>query len=184
VGKEIVVLTGSPRRKGNSDQLADAFIRGAAGQGHTAHKFEAAYKNISGCRGCNMCWSSGTSPCVVTDDFYELAPLLETCEVAVFVSPVYFWGFTAQLKAAWDRFYPYCKPEGRKRFAVKESALLLTLGDTDDATWRHAAGTYRDVAEYSGWKDRGIIAAGGLRGKMDILKHEALGQAEALGRAL
>jgi multimeric flavodoxin WrbA len=184
MGKEILVLTGSPRRKGNSDQLADAFIRGAAAQGHGVHKFEAAYKNISGCRACNMCWSSGTDPCVVKDDFYELAPLLESCETAVFVSPIYFWGFSAQLKAAWDRFYTYCKPEGKKRFAVKESALLLTLGDTEDATWRHAAGTYKDIAEYLGWKDRGIIAAKGVNGKMDILRHEALAQAEELGRGM
>jgi multimeric flavodoxin WrbA len=131
-----------------------------------------------------MCWSSGTDPCVVKDDFYELAPLLESCEAAVFVSPVYFWGFTAQLKAAWDRFYTYGKPEGKKRFAVKESAMLLTLADTDDATWRYAAGTYKDIAEYLGWKDRGIIAAKGVSGKMDIRGHEALGQAEALGRSM
>jgi multimeric flavodoxin WrbA len=183
MGKEILVLTGSPRRKGNSDQLADAFIRGAVSAGHTVHKFEAAYKNISGCRGCNMCWSSGIDPCVVKDDFFELAPLLEKCALAVFVSPVYFWGFTAQLKAAWDRFYPYCKPEGKKRFALRESALLLTLGDADDATYQHAAGAYKDIADYLGWKDRGIIAAKGVNGKMDILKSEALAQAEALGKS-
>jgi multimeric flavodoxin WrbA len=98
MGKEILVLTGSPRRKGNSDQLADAFIRGAAEQGHGVHKFEAAYKNISGCRACNMCWSSGTDPCVVKDDFYELAPLLESCETVVFVSPVYSqWGLIPKI---------------------------------------------------------------------------------------
>jgi multimeric flavodoxin WrbA len=184
MGKEILVLTGSPRRKGNSDQLADAFIRGAATKGHRVHKFEAAFKNIHGCRGCNMCWSTGTDPCVVKDDFYELVPLLETCGLAVFVSPLYFWGFTAQLKAAWDRFYAYGKAEGKERFAVKESILLLTLGDTEDATYRHAAGTYKDIAEYLGWKDRGIIAAKGVNGKTDILRHEALRQAEILGQSI
>jgi multimeric flavodoxin WrbA len=183
MGKQILVLTGSPRRGGNSDQLADAFIRGASETGRSVHKFEAAYKNISGCWGCDRCWSSG-GPCVIKDDFYELVPLLESCEAAVFVSPVYFWGFTAQLKAAWDRFYSYGKPEGKKRFAVKESALLLALGDTEDATWRHAAGTYKDIALYLGWKDRGIIAAAGVNDKTDILGHEALGRAEKLGRAM
>jgi multimeric flavodoxin WrbA len=49
----------------------------------------------------------------IKDDFYELVPLLETCSVVVFVSPLYFWGFTAQLKAAWDRFYAYGKAEGK-----------------------------------------------------------------------
>ncbi|MDR0601259.1 MAG: flavodoxin family protein [Treponema sp.] len=184
MGKEILVLTGSPRRKGNSDRLADAFIRGAEAAGHHACKFEAAYKNIHGCRGCNMCWSRGNDPCVVKDDFFELALLLEKCILAVFVSPIYFWGYTAQLKAAWDRFYAYGKPEGKKRFTIKESALLLTLGDNEDATYKHAAGTYRDIADYLGWKDLGIIAAKGVNGKSDILKHEALAQAEAFGKSV
>jgi multimeric flavodoxin WrbA len=184
MAKEILVLTGSPRRKGNSDQMADAFIRGAREKGHTVYKFEAAFKNIHGCRGCNMCWSTGTNPCVVKDDFYELVPLLEKCELTVFVSPLYFWGFSSQLKAAWDRFYPYCKPEGKKRFAVKESALLLTLGDTEDETYKFAAETYKVISEYLGWKDLGIIAAMGVNAKTDIQTHQALVQAEALGKSL
>jgi putative NADPH-quinone reductase len=102
----------------------------------------------------------------------------------VFVTPIYYWGFTAQLKTAWDRFYTYGKPEGKKRIAIQESALLICLGDTDDATYRHAAGTYRDIIDYVGWKDRGIIAATGMNGRQDILKSEALLKAEALGGAL
>ncbi|MDR3248307.1 MAG: flavodoxin family protein [Treponema sp.] len=184
MAKEILVLTGSPRRGGNSDQLASAFIRGAEAAGHQAHKFEAAYKNIHGCRGCDMCWSTGTEPCVVKDDFYQLVPLIESCETVIFVSPIYFWGFTAQLKAAWDRFYAYGKPDGKKRIRIKESGLLLTLGDTEDETYRHAEGTYKDIIEYLGWTDRGIVVAKGVSKKADILKHEALVRAEALGKGI
>ncbi|MDR3342302.1 MAG: flavodoxin family protein [Treponema sp.] len=184
MGKEILVLTGSPRKHGNSDQLADAFIRGAQSKGHRVHKFEAAFKDIHGCRGCNQCWPVETEPCVIKDDFFELAPLIETCEVAVFVSPLYFWGFTAQLKAAWDRFYAYRRKAGVQRLAIKESALLLTLGDTEDATYKHAVGTYQDIAEYIGWKDRGIVVAKGVNDKTDILGHKALARAEVLGKSI
>jgi multimeric flavodoxin WrbA len=184
MAKEILVLTGSPRKGGNSDQLADAFIRGAAEAGHSVHKFAAAFKDIHGCRACDMCWSVGHDPCVVKDAFYELVPLLEKCETAVFVSPIYFWGFTAQLKAAWDRFYAYGKPEGKKRLAIKETSLLISLGDTEDATYKHAEGTYKDIVEYLGWKDLGVIVAKGVNGKRDILNHEALAKAEALGKTL
>jgi multimeric flavodoxin WrbA len=181
--REILVLTGSPRKGGNSDTLAEAFIRGAGSGGSRIHRFDAAFRDIRGCRACEGCWAAGR-PCAVQDDFAELAPLLETCSLAVFVSPVYFWGFTAQLKAAWDRFYCYAKAEGRKRMAVRESALLLTLGDTDDATYQFAAGSYRSIAAYLGWKDRGVVAAKGLGGKKTIAGHEALARAEALGRAI
>jgi multimeric flavodoxin WrbA len=121
---------------------------------------------------------------VVKDDFFELVPLLESCELAVFVSPIYFWGFTAQLKAAWDRFYAYAKSEGKQRLAVKESALLLTLADAEDSSYQHALGSYRDIAEYLEWKDRGVIVAKGVKRKTDILNHEALAQAENLGKSL
>jgi multimeric flavodoxin WrbA len=179
--KNILVLTGSPRKDGNSGRLADAFIRGAQAEGCRIHRFDAAFKKIRGCQGCNQCWS-GPGPCVIQDDFAELSPLLETCSAVVLVSPVYFWGFTAQLKAAWDRFYCYLHGEGKKRFAPGESALLLTLGDRDDTTYRLAAETYRTVARYLGWNDRGVVAAKGLGGKADITGHEALVRAETLGR--
>jgi multimeric flavodoxin WrbA len=182
--KEILVITGSPRRKGNSDQLAEVFIKGAQAAGHTAYKFEAAYKHVQGCRGCDMCWASAIKPCVVKDDFFELVPLIEKCGVLVLASPVYFWGFSSQIKAVIDRFYPYCKPEGKKRIAVKESILLLSLGDTEDATYSHAALSYKDIADFMGWKDRGIIAAKGVNKKTDILKSEALVKAGDLGRTV
>jgi multimeric flavodoxin WrbA len=164
--------------------LAEAFIKGAESAGHRVHKFEAAYKNIHGCRACDMCWSVGSDPCVVKDDFYQLVPLIESCETIVFVSPIYFWGFTAQLKAAWDRFYAYGKPDGQKRTPITESALLLTLGDTEDATYRHAEGTYKDIIEYLGWADRGVIVAKGVNKKTDILQNDALAKAEALGKGI
>jgi multimeric flavodoxin WrbA len=182
--KEILVITGSPRRKGNSDQLADAFINGARAAGHITYKFEAAYKNVQGCRGCDMCWASAIKPCVVKDDFFELIPLIEKCGVLVLASPVYFWGFSSQIKAVIDRFYPYCKSEGKKRIAVKESVLLLSLGDTEDATYSHAALSYKDIADFMEWKDRGIIAAKGVNKKTDILKSEALVHAGELGRTI
>lgn len=34
MGKNILVLEGSPRMDGNSDMLAEAFAEGAGGQGH------------------------------------------------------------------------------------------------------------------------------------------------------
>jgi multimeric flavodoxin WrbA len=184
MAKEILVLTGSPRRGGNSDRLAEAFIKGAESAGHSVHKFEAAYKNIHGCRACEMCWSTGSDPCVVKDDFYQLVPLIESCDAVIFVSPIYFWGFTAQLKAAWDRFYPYIKEEGKKRTHISECALILALGDTEDATYRHAAGAYKDIVEYIGWKDRGLVVAKGVYKKIDVLQNEALAKAEALGKSL
>jgi hypothetical protein len=73
---------------------------------------------------------------------------------------------------------------GEKRIRIRESALLLSLGDTDDATYRHAEGTYRDIIEYLGWADRGLVVAKGVSRKTDVLRNEALAKAEALGRSI
>ncbi|MDR2841998.1 MAG: hypothetical protein LBV52_02230, partial [Spirochaetaceae bacterium] len=66
----------------------------------------------------------------------------------------------------------------------KESALLLTLGDTNDATYQGALNTYKTIAAYLGWQDKGFVAAKGVSEKAAVLKHEAFSQAETLGGTL
>lgn len=56
MNKKVLVLTGSPRKGGNSDLLADALIKGAQASGHTAVKFEAGAMQINGCSACDRCW--------------------------------------------------------------------------------------------------------------------------------
>ena len=75
MGKNILVLTGSPRKGGNSEKLADAFIAGAQEAGHTVMKYTTADKTIKGCIDCKTCFKKGTA-CSIPDDFNELAPHL------------------------------------------------------------------------------------------------------------
>ena len=42
MSKKIVVITGSPRKKGNSFAMTEAFIRAAEEKGHTVTRFDAA----------------------------------------------------------------------------------------------------------------------------------------------
>ena len=64
---KILVLTGSPRKNGNSATLADSFIKGAKEAGHTVERFDAAFKKVHPCIACNSCGMDG--PCVFKDDF-------------------------------------------------------------------------------------------------------------------
>ena len=64
---KILVLTGSPRKNGNSNTLADNFIKGAKEAGHQVVRFDAAFKNVHPCTGCNACGMNG--PFVFKDDF-------------------------------------------------------------------------------------------------------------------
>jgi len=76
MSRNILVLTGSPRKGGNSDLLADAFIKGAKAAGNRVDKYETGLKRIVGCKACDRCYSQGEA-CVFGDDFNALAPLLE-----------------------------------------------------------------------------------------------------------
>jgi multimeric flavodoxin WrbA len=182
--KHILVLTGSPRKGGNSDKLADAFIKGAEKAGHEIVKFETAFKNIHGCRGCGFCFSD-SRPCVIRDDFDELYPLLESSDVIAFFSPLYWGGISAQLKTAWDRFHAYTKPENKKRLAIRESVYALSGHNDNTAQYEPAVSIYRDIALHMGWQDKGVLLSTGLLKKTDLDGRPGeLAGAEALGASL
>ena len=99
----IVVLTGSPRKNGNSNYLAEQFIKGAKETGHDIFRFDCAFKRVEPCHACNRCGMNGT--CIYDDDFLELRPHLINADMVVFASPMYYFGLSAQLKRVIDRFY-------------------------------------------------------------------------------
>ena len=179
--KNILVLTGSPRKGGNSDLMADAFIKGATEQGHQVTKFETARKAIGGCKACGKCWSLGTA-CVFRDDFAELEPLIEKADVIVLATPLYWFNMSAQIKAAIDRLYAYDAPTCLRPLNIKES-VLLTCGaglEVFDGIRK----TYHHIVEYLKWKNAGILAVPNVKEKGDILRTEALLQAELLGQKI
>ena len=87
---KIVVLTGSPHKKGTSALLADAFIAGAEAAGHSVTRFDCAFLHIGGCRGCDACRKSG-GVCVQRDDMAEILPALLAADLVAFVSPIYYF---------------------------------------------------------------------------------------------
>lgn len=122
--KNILVITGSPRKNGNSSMLADAFITGAKKAGHTVNKYEAAFTKISGCRACDTCWSKKV-PCSFNDAFNEkFAPLLEKADILVLCTPLYYYGFSSSLQATLEKTYAYLSPESPIKIKISEIALL------------------------------------------------------------
>ncbi len=181
--KNILVLTGSPRRNGNSDRMADAFIKGALSVGHEVTKFETAKKEIGGCKACKTCWSKG-KPCSFRDDFDELAPLLEAADVIVFSTPLYWFGFTAQIKSAIDRMYAYIGKSCKRPLKIKESLLLVCGADDEMKIFDGIIATYKEIAHYMKWEDKGVLAVPKVNEKGDIGATDALVKAEGYGKSL
>jgi len=181
MGKNILILTGSPRKNGNSDKLAEAFMAGAQQAGHTTVKFSTADKQIKGCIDCQTCFSKG-SACSIPDDFATLAPLVEQADMLVFATPLYWFSYPTQLKAAIDKFYSFLT--AKRPLKITECALLVTGGADDMSVFDGIVKSYQLMAGFLGWKDSGIVIVPGLHGKDEILQTDGLKRAEALGKSL
>lgn len=154
---KIVVLTGSPRRNGNTNHLAGQFIKGAEEAGHEVYRFDCAQRKVSSCIACNRCGMNGQ--CIFNDDFEELRPQLVAADMVVFATPMYYFGFSSQLKAVIDRFYAL---NGQIKGSAKQSALLMVYADTDPEEAEPMLSHYHTLLQYLGWKDSGSVVAAGM----------------------
>lgn len=153
---KILVLTGSPRKGGNSSILADSFIKGAAEAGHTVVRFDAAFKKVNPCTGCNHCGMNG--PCIFNDDFNFVRDNITDAGAVVFASPMYYFGLSAQLKAVIDRFYAI---NGRIH-VPKKAVLLMTYANTRPSQAAPIESHYEVLLDYLGWTDAGRVIAPGV----------------------
>lgn len=178
--KHILVLTGSPRKDGNSDLLADAFIKGAEEAGHHVTVYPAGRKHIKGCLACNKCYAKENNACIVADDFNELAELYQHSDVIVYATPLYWYSFPAQLKAAMDKMYALARVNCE--MALKESILLACCEDTDPHAFDGMLQSYKLIAGYRKWQDIGQVLVFDVNDPGDILKQpEMLKKAKELG---
>ena len=181
-GKKIVILTGSPRKSGNSDLMAEAFAEGARAGGHEVLVYSAGRSDIKGCRACGQCFSKG-KPCIFDDDDYNnLAPQLEAADMLVLAAPVYYYTFPAQLKAVIDRFY--CYSYSGRPLKNKESVLLSCAEESREAAFKPTIETYKAICWYLNWKDLGIITAMGVNAKGDIKDTDYLDKCRELGKSV
>ena len=177
MSKNIVILSGSPRKGGNTDLLTDAFVKGAQSAGKTVTLFRVADMRIGGCLGCAYCHShDGT--CIQQDDMPQILDALKSAEAVVYASPIYYAGVTAQLKAAIDRGYALL----RQYVPWKKGALLLTFGHAQESMADPTIAMYRAILGFKGLEDGGVIVSAGMHDKGEIQGHPALAQAEQLGR--
>ena len=190
--KNILVVTGGGRPKGNTVQLADAFVKGAEEAGHSVEKVSLLKTEVNGCLGCNACRYG--KPCVQKDGFNELVPKIKGADLIVFASPLYFWTISSKMKAFIERFYCIAEedpepPYGRyEKYPVKDSALLMTAADNFFWTFEQAVSYYRfAVVNYIGFRDRGMVLAGGCgdtNGKPQIDKTGHLREAYEFGKKI
>lgn len=176
---KIVLLTGSPRRSGNTNHLADQFTRGAQEAGHEVFRFDAAANNVKPCLGCNHCGMEG--PCVHKDDFsLVLRPALEKADMVVFCSPMYYFGFSAQIKTVIDRFYAL----NGTLHSPRKAAFLMAYANMSAKDAEAMTSHYRTIVDYMGWDDVGNVIAPGIWTAGSIKGTQYASKAYELGKNL
>lgn len=163
--KNILVLSASPRKGGNSDVLCDQFIKGAEEAGNKAEKIFLRGKKIGYCTGCGVC--NSTHKCVQKDDMAEIMDKMVSADVLVFATPVYFYTMDAQLKTLIDRTVPRYT-----EMVNKEVYYILTAADPDASNLSKTVESIRgftlDCLE--GAEEKGILYGGGVWDKGEVLE--------------
>jgi len=177
---KITVITGSSRKNGTSNYLADEFIRGAQENGHEIYRFDSAHANVNNCIGCNAC-GMGTKPCIYKDDFVELKENLLNSDVMVFITPIYYFGMSSTLKKVIDRFYsidPQLK--GLKNKGVFISVQHAPVEAVKEPINAH----YQAILSWLNMENAGIVNALGIESVEHLKQTGYPKQAYELGKSL
>lgn len=178
MSKKILILSGSPRKGGNSDLLCDEFMRGAVEAGHTVEKIRVQEKQIAGCVACYACRNTGD--CAIQDDMAEVMQKMIDCDVMVLASPVYFYSIDAQLKAVIDR--SVCRWTEVKN---KEMYYIMTAADGARASMDTTLACFRGYADcVEGAVERGVIYGTGVYQAGEVKEKAVMQEAYAMGKAV
>lgn len=151
---KITVITGSPRKNGNSFATTKAFIDEAERLGHSVMRFDAAFMKIGGCHDCQTCYRTGKA-CSFDDDFNIIAPHILDSDAVVFTMPTYWYSIPAQIKGVIDRMFSFVVGGKKTREKMRVDRLLR-----GKRSFRNGRRTHSDRAF------RGAIEMGSIRGSV------------------
>jgi multimeric flavodoxin WrbA len=107
---KIFVVNGAPRRGGYTDELTGLFTEGASAAGAEVDVARLSEHDVRPCLGCFACWIRGEGRCAQRDDMDTLLPRYLDADALVLATPIYFYSFSALLKAFVERLFPTLSP--------------------------------------------------------------------------
>lgn len=176
---KIVVLTGSPHEGGTSAYLVENYVAGLKEKHHEVIVFDTAKLEIHPCIGCDYC-RRNDSRCVFQDDMGSIYDAVKDADRIVFATPTYYFGMTAHIKGAIDRFYAI---NGMLRESKKEYDLLAVCGDHDEWTMDALVLHYQSMVKYLNGKPLEPLLAYGFYTRSEIEKSDYADRAKKKGMA-
>ena len=177
MSKKVLILSGSPRKGGNSDILCDEFARGAQEAGNEVEKIRVAAKKIAPCSACYYCRDHG-GVCIHKDDMAEVLQKMIDADVLVLSSPVYFYSIDAQLKAVIDRTVARWLEVKNKEFYY-----IVTMADEFHGSADTTLACFRGYADcVEGAVEKGVIIGNGVYEPGKVKNTSAMEQAYKMGK--
>jgi multimeric flavodoxin WrbA len=173
----ILVVTGSPRKNGNTEIMAEVFAQSTIETGHQVTVRKLSELKVNPCIACKYCFThDGT--CVQKDDMNDILKDLDKADMLVLASPIYWFDVSAQTKCFIDRMYACAK----KGFHIKSIAMLLNSGA--DGVYDAAEAQLKLTASYLKWEMKGIIKIPNLEEKGSIKYAKELEQVRDFAKSL
>lgn len=180
MGKNIVVITGSPRENSNSKAMAQAFIQAAEQRGHTVVSFDAVQAGLSGCRACGSCFQ-GEQICPHDAGFGPIAAAILAADGMVFATPIYWYSYPAQIKAVIDKLYAFLI--SGKDIAQKACGLIACCQERDISVLDGVRGPFERMADLLHWHCVGEVLIPGVWHEGDIHQTDGCHLAARLAEA-
>lgn len=176
--KNILILSSSPRRGGNSDTLSNEFLRGAYDAGHTTEKIFLKDKTINYCTGCSIC--SQHKPCPQKDDMPGILDKMLAADIIVMATPVYFYTMSAQMKTLIDRCCGlYTQMKG------KEFYFIVAAAEDEQEKMERTIDTFQGFLDcLEGATIKGVVYGLGVWHVGEINNTPAMQQAYTMGNQI
>lgn len=179
MAKNVLIISATPRKGGNSELLAQAFADGAKDAGNEVEMISLRDKNLLFCKGCLACQKTGR--CVLKDDAPEITGKMQAADVLVFVTPIYYYSVSGQMKTMLDRSNPLYNSD----YKFRDVYLLSTAAEDDPETPKTAELVLQGFIDcFPKARVAGTIFAGGVTNPGDIQNHPALKTAYDAGKAV
>lgn len=178
--KNVLVISGSYRKGGNSDRLCDQFILGATEAGHTAEKLYLSDMTINNCRGCFSCFSN-QGQCIHYDDMDKVFEKAQKADIIVLATPIYYHSMSGQMKTLIDRTFA----RGRTAFGNKEFYIVISATDSGEDVAEVVLQEFRGFFRFTpGAVEKGVVYGTGARMIGDIEGMPAMEEAYQMGKSI
>ena len=177
--KNILVISASPRKGGNSDVLCDEFIKGAQQAGHKVEKIFLRNFKVNYCTGCGVC--NSTHKCVQKDDMEEILNKMVAADVIVMATPVYFYTMNGQMKTLIDRTVPRYE-----EISGKDFYFIVAAADSSRANMEKTLEGFRGFTAdcLPDAHEKGVVYGTGAWQAGDIKSSPAMDEAYRMGRSV